>query len=293
MATSASWRGRAGPHAWLMESLAVGADHASARGMGLGRLLLGLAVAGLGVRGLACGDFAGVWQRIPIAYLPAQGYFAYATALVELVTGIGILLPRIAKVSAAVMTGFTLLWMVLLKLPAVVYVPSMEAVWLGTGEVAVIVSGAWVVLATLGRSDGEFVSGRNGIRWARLLFVLALPAIGLSHFFYTQQTVALIPAWLPWRNGWAYLTGAADILAAAGVLFAVLPRLAATAEAAMLWIITLLVWLPGVIAVPSESAWTPFLMSSAIAAGASVVADSYRGTGWWTAGTAPTRAGPA
>jgi len=282
---------RAGSQAWLARSLAVGAGDVAAHGMGLGRILLALAMIGLGVRGLVFGDFAGTWQRIPIEHLPAQAFFIYAVAAIELLTGIGILVPRIAKVSAAVMTVFALLWMVLLKFPAIFYVPTMEAVWLGAGEIAVIVAGAWTVFAAFADPRGRFAGGRNGIRNARLLLVLALPTIGLSHFFYLAQTVQLMPAWLPWHGGWAYLAGMGDIAAAFGILFAVLPRLAATLEAAMLWVITLVIWLPVLVSHAQDGgAWAAFLMSSAIAAGVSAVADSYRGVPWSASGVA--RASP-
>ena len=251
-------------------------------------MLLALAMVALGLRGLAFGDFAGVWQRIPIAHLPAHAAFVYLAALVELATGLGILVPRVAKVSAATMSAFALLWMVLLKFPAIVYAPSMEAVWLGAGEIAVILAGAWAVFASLANPDGRFLAGRNGIRNARLLLVLALPTIGLSHFVYADITAGFVPAWLPWRHGWAYLTGAGSLAAAIGILFALWPRLAATLEAAMLSIITLLVWLPPLLAHPHDSdAWSAFLMSSAIAAGAAAMADSYRGIGWATRGSRP------
>jgi uncharacterized membrane protein len=287
VATGAN-RNRAGAHAWLAECLAVGANDPVSRSFGIGRALLALVMVALGLRGLVFGDFAGTWQRIPVAHLPAHDFFMYATAVVELATGIGILVPRIAKVSAAVMTIFALLWMVLLKFPAIFYAPGMEAVWLGAGEIAVILAGAWMVFAMLGKPDGRFASGRAGIRNARLLLVLALPTIGLSHFIYTPQTVQLMPDWLPWHTGWAYLTGAGDIAAAFGILFAVLPRLAATLEAAMLWVITLAIWLPVLLAhLHDDGAWSAFLMSSAIAAGASAVADSYRGVRWLAVGASP------
>ena len=276
---------RAGAPAWLAGRLAVGTNDSARRSIGPGRISLALAMIALGLRGLAFGDFAGTWQRIPIAHLPAHGLFVYLTALVELATGIGILVPRAAKASAAAMVMFTLLWMVLLKFPAIVYAPSMEAVWLGAGEIAVILAGAWVVFAALAKPDGRFLAGRNGIRNARLLFVLALPTIGLSHFVYADITAGFVPAWLPWRHGWAYLTGAGSLATAIALLFGLWPRLAATLEAAMLGVITVLVWLPPLFAQPHDSgAWSAFLMSSAIAAGAAAVADSYRGIGWTARG---------
>ena len=251
--------------------------------LGYGRMLLALVMIALGLRGLAFGDFAGVWQRIPIAHLPARGFFVHLVALVELASGIGILVPRLAKISAGAMAAFVLAWMALLKFPAIVYAPAMEATWLGAGEIAVILAGAWTVFASLSRPDGQLLAGRHGIRNARLLLVLALPTIGLSHFVYADITAGFVPAWLPWRHGWAYLTGAGNLAAAVGILFAVWPRLAATLEAAMLGIITLLVWLPLLLVHPYDSdAWSAFLMSSAIAAGAAAVAGSYRGVSWTT-----------
>jgi len=57
----------------------------------------------------------------------------------------------------------------------------------------------------------------------------------------------------------------------------VLPQLAARLEAAMLAIITALVWIPAIVATPTDrTAWTALVISAAIASGAWVVGDSYR-----------------
>jgi uncharacterized membrane protein YphA (DoxX/SURF4 family) len=85
-----------------------------------------------------------------------------------------------------------------------------------------------------------------------------------------------MPAWLPWHLALADLTGGASLLAAIAILLGVLPRLAVILEAVMLSIITLVIWLPGLLAAPGNGTWTPFLMSSAIACGVWAVADSYR-----------------
>lgn len=274
--------------AWLAGCLAIGTNSMLARQLGSGRVLFALVMTALGIRGLIFGDFAGSLQGIPIEPLPAHDFFVYLTALVELATGIGILIPRIAKTASAVMAIFTLLWLLLLKFPEVVTEPGVALSWLDVGEVAVIFSGAWIVFASLANPEGRFISGHIGMRNARLLFLLALPAIGLSHFVYSDSAAGFVPAWLPWPYVWAYLTGAADIIAAAGILFGVWPRLAATLEAGMLWLITLLVWVPAVFAQPRESViWATLLISAVIAASASVVAATYRGVGWRTLGLQP------
>jgi len=270
-----------GPPALFAENLAKGAGTPS---MSLGHVLLALVMIALGIRGLVYGDFASVWQRIPIEHLLARQFFVYACAVIELATGLGLLMKRMVGFSSGILFIYLLLWAVLLKLPAVVFVPTMEATWLGFGEIAVILAGGWIVFAvhagSWARSHVGLVTGMRGVRWARLLFALSLPTIGLSHFVYAKETASFIPAWLPWHLGWAYLTGAGSLATSLGVLFAIWPRLAVTLEAAMLSVITLLVWLPGVITAPGNDSVTPFLMSTAIACGAWAMADSYRGVGW-------------
>jgi uncharacterized membrane protein len=246
----------------------------------LSQSFLALSMIALGVLGLIYGDVALVWQHLPIEHMPGARPVAYAFALIELAAGIGLLLRSAAKPASALLVAFMLVWVVLLKLPAVVVVPSMEATWLGFGEIAVILAGAWVLLACLLGDRGgvlHYLAGRRGVRAARVLFALSLPMIGLSHFVYSEQTVALVPAWLPYPLGWAYVTGACSIATCLAVLFGVLPQLAARLEAAMLAIITALVWIPAIVATPTDrTAWTALAISAAIASGAWVVADSYR-----------------
>jgi uncharacterized membrane protein len=248
----------------------------------LAQVFFALTMMGLGVLGLIYGDFAMVWQRIPIEHLPAQRQIAYACAAIELIAGIALLFRGTARFSAGFLTLYLLLWLLLLKLHDVIAVPQMEASWLGFGEIAVIFAGGWTLYASLadnGRRPARgFVTGKTGISCARVVFALALPMIGLSHFFYSEQTVALVPAWLPFRLAWVYVTGAGSIVAAFAILFGIFPRLAATLEAVMLSVITLLVWGPGVVTTPTDrTQWTALIISLAIAGGAWLVASSYRG----------------
>jgi uncharacterized membrane protein YphA (DoxX/SURF4 family) len=268
----------------FLQGPGVGADTAGAVWSGIGRTALALVMIGLGVRGLWTGEFASVWQRIPIEHLPGRTAWAYATAAVELAVGLALLLRPAAAAASWALLAFTVLWAVLLKLPAVIAVPGMEATWLGLGEITVIVAAAWLLVLTRRRVDAGATASppisRSGVIAARVLYALSLPTIGLAHFFYVAETAAFVPKWLPYPEFWAYLTGAGSLAACVAILLGILPRLAATLEAAMLVIITLLVWLPGALAAPGDESLTPLLMSAAIAFGAWVVADSYRGLPW-------------
>ena len=79
---------------------------------------------------------------------------------------------------------------------------------------------------------------------ARILFAVSIVPVGVSHLVYVDATVGYVPHWLPYRKGWAYLTGAGQMASGLGVLFNVLPRVAAWAEAGEITLYTLLVWLP-------------------------------------------------
>lgn len=246
--------------------------------------LLAIGLIGLGVLALIYGDFALVWQPVA-AWVPGRTILAYASGILMLFCGAGMLFEATVVAAVRVLLPYFIVWL-LLKVPALVVAPRMEAVWLGAGELAVLLTGGWTLFANLGKvEDGSgfaFATGEQGIRMARILFAISLLPIGLSHIVYVQQTAALVPAWLPFRTGWAYLTGAGQIACGLGVLFSVLPRMAATVEAAMLSLFTLLVWIPAIAAAPrTRLPWTAFFISWTIAAAAWAVAANVTGGIAW------------
>jgi uncharacterized membrane protein len=236
-----------------------------------------IGMIGLGILALVYGDFALVWQPVP-AWLPGRTILAYAAGIVMLLTGSGLLFRSTAAWAVRVLLPYLLVW-VLLKVPAVVVAPQIEAVWLGIGELAVLFTGGWILFARLAdiRSGSplSFAASARSIRLAQLIFGISLLPIGLSHIMYVNETAKLVPAWLPYRVGWAYLTGAGQIACGLGVLFSILPKLAAITEAVMISLFTLLVWAPAIFAAPkTRLPWTAFFISWAIGSAAWVVAQN-------------------
>ena len=228
------------------------------------RVIFGVGLIAMGALGLVYGDFAMQWQPVP-ASVPWRTGLAYLCAVLELVLGLALLIPRTVTIASRAVVAYVALWWVLLKIPDVIRAPRVEASWLALGEIAVILAGAWTLFALYGRAAPDM---RN-LKRAATLFGLALVPIGLSHIFYPTETASLVPAWLPLHRGWAYFTGAAQVAAGLGVLFWVLPALAATLEAIALTIFTILVWVPGVFqAHTGRPQRTALVMSSMIAAGA-------------------------
>src|SRR5713101_3624528 len=241
--------------------------------------LFAVGMIGLGILALVYGDFALVWQ--PVApWVPGRTVLAYASGLIMLFVGVGLLLRATAAWSARILFPYLIIWL-LLKVPALVVAPGMEAVWLGFGEIAVLMTGGWVLFAKMETAELregsplKVLASEKSVRFAQMFFAVWLIPIGLSHIVYVKATVDLVPAWLPYREGWAYLTGAGHIAAGLGVLFSIFPRVAATAEAAMIGVFTILVWGPAILSAPhTRLNCTAFFISWAIAAAAWVVAQS-------------------
>jgi uncharacterized membrane protein len=242
-----------------------------------GLTLFAVGMIGLGVLAFVYGDFAMVWQ--PVApWVPGRTALAYASGVLMLVGGVGLLFSSTVAWSVRILFPYLFVWL-LLKVPALVVAPGMEAVWLGFGEIAVLFAGGWVLFARLGEvptgSPLAFLSGEKGVYLARILFAVWLIPIGLSHIVYVKETAELVPAWLPYRVGWAYLTGAGQMACGLGVLLGILPRVAAWAEAGMISLFTILVWAPAIFAASrTRLPWTAFFISWAIASGAWVVAQN-------------------
>ena len=240
----------------------------------LSRASLSLGLSALGALSLVYGDFGLQWQPVP-TWVPTRQILAYASGVVLLATAVGLLARKTAALASRVFFAYALLWLVLLKLPAILTAPRTEVNWLGAGEIAMIFSAAWLLRRALDERSDALTRSIPRSRAPLILFGLALIPVGLSHFVYAQATLGFVPAWLPFRSFWADLGGAGHILAGLGVLFGVYPRLAATLEAAMIGVFTVVVWGPHVIATPTDRLqWTGFVMSWLIGAAAWVVADA-------------------
>src|ERR1700733_10162717 len=109
--------------------------------------LFAVGMIGLGILALVYGDFALVWQPVA-AWIPGRTALAYLSGLLMLFGGAGLLFDATVTWSVRMLFLYLIVW-ALLKVPAVVVAPQMEAVWLGFGELAVLLAGGWTVLAEL------------------------------------------------------------------------------------------------------------------------------------------------
>ena len=256
------------------------ADGRAIRNAGVGHALFAAVMIWLGVMGLRSGAFVQVWQPVP-QWVPARAALAYLCAFISLASGIGLLWPRTAAVAARVLFASLAIWLLAFRVPNFFFEkPAVLVAWT-FGSTAVMAAAAWVLyIRFAGDRDRPrlgFVAGHTGLRVARALYGLSLVPFGLAHFMYLDATTVLIPGWLPWHTGWAYFTGAAFIAAGLAVAFGGVARLAAALSTLQLVLFGLVVWVPRVLAgTVTDFQWGEFVVTFALAAGAWVVADSYR-----------------
>jgi len=202
----------------------------------------GVVLIGLGVLNFAYRDSLMTWQPTP----DGAGWkvpFAFLSGVILVLSGIGLLLPRWRARSAMLASAWIGLWALLLHLPHVAMQFNVGSL-LGLGEASANALG----LATL---TGCFDRDRSALL-LRLGFGFCLVIFGLSHFVYADFTAAMVPAWLPQRLGFAYLTGAIHALTGACLLVGIRVRVAASIEALMMSSFVLLVHIPGVAQAPHD-----------------------------------------
>ena len=89
----------------------------------IGHAVFTVTLIGLGIMGLITGAFTPVWLPAPRS-TPAREILAYASALVCLLPGIGLLWRRSAAAAARVLFGTFLAWLLLVDLPACCCIPA-------------------------------------------------------------------------------------------------------------------------------------------------------------------------
>jgi len=243
----------------------------------LGHILFAIGLMGLGVLSLGSGDFAYTWQPVP-QWVIWRASLARLSGLLLCATGIALLIRRAVHYSAILVSLYLALVRFALHLPYVLFRLTDLGRWLGLGESLTLVCGGWILVLAFSRHDSVTpVALWSNPRLPQFLYAGACVVFGVSHFVYADTTAGMVPAWLPFRVGVAYLTGAGHFAAGLAILFGIIPKLAATLEASMITSFVLLVHIPGVLSYPhSRLQWTMLRVASALAGAAWLVAGSLR-----------------
>lgn len=253
------------------------------------RLIFAATMVALGVTGLVNGDFALVWQNVPLHRQPERNVIADACAILELAAGVGLWFKPALTSTCRFLFVYMALWLVWLEVPTAIHSPLDAGAWGSVGEIAIMTAGVWCLFAahagTWERQYLRSVVGSAGIRGARWLLVVALPLIGIEVIVDAVRMGDRIMQpwlqWLPHPAAWACLTGVGSMATCLAMLFGIWPRFAATMESVMLGAIAVTYWGPDLYT--GRTATTAFIISFLIAAGVGLVASTYRSMPWFAA----------
>lgn len=220
----------------------------SRSGPPVGGIILGLGAIGLGLTGLLSADFAGNWQPVP-NWFPVRAPLAYVSGASLLAAGGALVTQRHPRAAAVFLCAFLCSWVFVLQMPHVF--AGKEAAWLAPAETLAVSAGAWTFY-WLGVPESR--SQTSGIHAACALFGVTLLVFGLAHFSYIGFTAAMIPAWIPWRVPWAWITGAGHIAAGLSIITGIQARLGASMLALMMSCFVVFVHIPRIIAAVDNGA---------------------------------------
>jgi uncharacterized membrane protein len=207
--------------------------------------LFSIGMIALGLLTVIYRDFAYSWQPVPA--FPGREVLAVVCGLFMIAIGGSLLLSAPSPTVVQALFPFLVAWLCL-KIPAVIVAGRIEGVWIGVGELGMLLAGGWILFARfsgLGQAAVfRHITGVKGVRLAQILFGVAVIPVGLGHILYLAITASLVPSWLPFRSGLAYVTGAGQIACGVAIVFSLWPRAAALIETTMLALFAFLVWGP-------------------------------------------------
>src|SRR5437667_11286799 len=109
----------------------------------------------------------------------------------------------------------------------------------------------------------------------RIFVAVSLVVFGVQHFVYGGFVAGLVPAFMPGRLFWAYFVGVAFIAAAAGILYKMLARPAATMLGVMFFLFVVLLHIPRIIGNSGNgNEWTSGFVAMAMCGGAWILANA-------------------
>ncbi len=194
--------------------------------------------------------------RIVPSWMPLHTFWVYLVGIAVIAAALSIILEKHARLAATLFGCMLLLFVVLIHIPNIVATHGARLFWvIGLRDIAF--SGGAFALAgrQLKRTPSDGAPGLVTL-WR---FFVGIPAIvfGVEHFLHPTfapgvPMEAITPAWIPGHLFWAYLTGAALIACGACIVVNKKVRLAATSLGIMSLLLVVFVYLPIIVANPSD-----------------------------------------
>jgi uncharacterized membrane protein len=246
--------------------------------MPFGRLFLAIPLAVFGTEHLTnTADIANIVPR----WFPAHAFWVYLVGIALIASALSITVQIQSPLAATLLGAMLFSFVLLIHIPNIMAHASNRFVWaVGLRDIA-FSGGALAYAGSHGR--GGRTRGVPGLVTVGRFFV-AMSAVffGVEHFLHPEFAPGvplekIIPVWVPGRLPWAYLAG--TVLVAAGVALIVnkKARMAATGLGMMILLLVLFVYLPILVASPTDIVSLNYFFDTLLFSGAALVlADALR-----------------
>lgn len=223
------------------------------------------------------GIFAPVFMAVPIAvfgtehftataavmrlmppWIPAHKFWVLFVGVALVSAALSIALNKCSALAAALFALMILLFEVLLSIPRVVAAPANRFAWAVAVRDLVFCAGAICLAAVLTEKFRTQDKARV-VGVARILIGAAILFFGVEHLLHPEfapgvPLVRLTPTWIPAHLLWCYLTGAVFIVAGFCLVINQKSRSVASWLGLVIFLLALLIYVPIVIAAPSDIA---------------------------------------
>lgn len=242
----------------------------------LGRVLFFAAIWALGIQAFICSAVIYELEPVP-SWVSHQVILANLTGFFLVAVGIGLLIERLARWAAVLLTAMLVLWVLLLHLRLLIPSPTSDLSF--AFETLALAGVAWTlatggISGAVGQSRWSSVMGRTA-GWGRYAFGISLISFCAVNVIYHNAIAGMIPAWIGAHLFWAYFTGVASLAAGISVLVGIYSRFALIMAGIMYGSWVLVIHVPYVSAHPhARGMWTDMFITIALCGGS-----------WFLAGT--------
>jgi len=225
-----------------------------------GRLLFVLGLVGLAALNLVHADLAPGLQP-PLPFVGGGPVVAYVSGALLLFAALSLLgHDKLVRQGGLAVAFFWVAWILLGHLAQLTDTPADVVAWVSLSEAASLAAAAWLMSASASGGTGDRT------RWAvRLIVGVMLVGFGVVHLTHREAIAGMIPEWMPARDLWPWVTGAANLAAGLAFLSGVMGSLAAVLVGAMFFSWIFLAHIPRLIAdVGSRAEWTGLMLNLAL-----------------------------